>query len=140
MVDNTAITGIIVHKKENKMVKKAIIIGVLTWCVWVITTTAQAGELSKQHKNKQEIFDGITVGDAVTTIIGAGCTAVKEVNPILQGASPDGVIGFFIVRNVLHRKITETISVEWRDAWLNTTIGAQALVVASNVAVLAKHC
>ena len=112
---------------------------IITLCLG--TAVASATEpLSTEHQTKQGIFHGVTVGDAVTTIIGAGCVAVKEVNPLLQGASPVGIVGFFVVRNVLHQKITESISDKWRDTWLNTTIGAQALVVANNVMVLAKHC
>ena len=105
------------------------------------TAVASATEpLSTEHERKQRIFDGVSVGDAITTIIGAGCVTVKEVNPILQGASPAGIVGFFVIRNVLHQKITESIPEEWRTAWLNTSIGAQSLVVLNNVAVLAKHC
>ena len=95
---------------------------------------------AQRHERKQRIFDGVTIGDAVTTIIGAGCVTVKEVNPILQGASPAGIIGFFVIRNVLHRELTGAIPEEWRSAWLNTSIGAQSLVVLNNVAVIAKYC
>ena len=112
---------------------------IITLCLG--TAVASATEpLSTEHETKQRIFDGVTVGDAVTTIIGAGCVAVKEVNPILQGASPAHIVGFFVIRNVLHKQITESIPEEWRTAWLNTSIGAQSLVVLNNVAVLAKHC
>ena len=105
------------------------------------TAVASATEpLSTQHEKKQRIFDGVTVGDVITTIIGAGCVTVKEVNPLLQGASPAGIIGFFVIRNVLHQRITESIPQEWRTAWLNTSIGAQSIVVVNNIAVLAKYC
>jgi dihydrodipicolinate synthase/N-acetylneuraminate lyase len=113
----------------------------LVMALALATATASAGEpLSTEHERKQRIFDGVTVGDAVTTIIGAGCVAVKEVNPLLQGASPAGIVGFFVIRNVLHQKITESIPEEWRTAWLNTSIGAQSVVVVNNVAVLSKYC
>ncbi len=114
---------------------------ILVMALCLGTAVASATEpLSTQHETKQGIFHGVTVGDAVTTIIGAGCVAVKEVNPLLQGASPAGIVGFFVIRNVLHQRITESIPAEWRTAWLNTSIGAQSLVVLNNVAVLAKHC
>jgi hypothetical protein len=121
--------------------KRTVIVALaIYWLLIIGTTIAQAEELNQQHQTKQGIFHGVTVGDAVTTIIGAGCVAVKEVNPILQGASPVGIVGFFVARNVIHQKITESIPEHWRDAWLNTSIGAQSLVVLNNVAVLAKYC
>ena len=114
---------------------------VIAMAICMATATASAGEpLSTEHERKQRIFDGVTIGDAVTTIIGAGCVTVKEVNPILQGASPAGIIGFFVIRNVLHRELTGAIPEEWRSAWLNATIGAQSLVVLNNVAVLMRYC
>ena len=65
----------------------------------------------------------------------------KEINPILNGASPAGVIGFFVVRNVAQEYITKNvIKEEWRDAWQNTWLGAQTLVVANNIAVIGKSC
>ena len=115
---------------------------------WLITTilvlataTAVAQEpLSQIEKQKSRWFDVATLGDAVTTIIGAGCSTVREVNPILQGASPAGVIGFFVVRNWLYHELTASIPSRWREIWLNSTIGVQTVVVVNNVAVLAKYC
>lgn len=105
------------------------------------TATVSAGEpLSMKHEQKSRWFDVATVGDVVTTIVGAGCVTVKEVNPILAGASPVGIVGFFVARNWLYHRVTESIPRTWRDAWLNTTVGAQSLVVLNNVAVLAKYC
>jgi len=81
------------------------------------------------------------VSDAVTTIVGAGCTAVKEVNPILNGANPAGIIGFFVARNIAQEYITkELIPDKWRATWQNTWLGAQTLVVINNVAVISKYC
>ena len=128
-------------KLANRM-RKTIIIGLAVyWLLIIGTTIAQAGELTEKQQQKQKWFHMATVGDAVTTIIGAGCTAVKEVNPILNGASPAGVVGFFVVRNVAQEYITKNIiKEEWRDSWQNTWLGAQSLIVASNIAVLMKHC
>ena len=107
----------------------------------LFTLTAQAKELNEQEKNKQKWFHIATVGDAVTTIIGTGCTAVKEINPILQGANPAGVIGFFVVRNMAQEYVTKNIITDkWRAAWQNTWLGAQSIVVISNVALLVKRC
>ena len=102
--------------------------------------STQDNVLTDEQEVKSRWFDLATVGDAVTTVIGLGCSTVKELNPILNGANPAGVAGFFVVRNVLYHKITASIPSEFRDAWLNTTIGAQTLVVLNNVAVIAKYC
>ena len=128
-------------KLANRM-RKTIIIGLAVyWLLIIGTTIAQAGELTEKQRQKQKWFHMATVGDAVTTIVGAGCVAVKEVNPILNGANPAGVVGFFVVRNVAQEYITKNIvKEEWRDSWQNTWLGAQSLIVASNVAVLMKHC
>ena len=105
------------------------------------TTIASASELTEQQQKKQKWFHIATVGDAVTTIIGAGCTAVKEVNPILNGANPAGIIGFFVARNIAQEYITkELIPDKWRATWQNTWLGAQTLVVINNVAVISKYC
>jgi len=115
---------------------------VITIYLVMMTSVAVAKEpFTPDDERRQQWFDIATVGDAVTTIVGAGCVTVKEVNPILQGASPVGIVGFFVVRNVAHRWITENwVSSEWRATWQNTWIGAQTLVVANNVAVLMKYC
>ena len=105
------------------------------------TTIASASELTEQEQKKQKWFHIATVGDAVTTIVGAGCTAVKEVNPILNGANPAGIIGFFVARNIAQEYITkELIPDKWRATWQNTWLGAQTLVVINNVAVISKYC
>lgn len=111
-------------------------------CVVMMTSIAVAKEpFTPADERRQTIFDLVTVGDVVTTVIGAGCVAVKEVNPILQGASPVGIVGFFVVRNVAHRWVTENlIDSKWRRSWQNTWIGAQSIVVVNNVAVLASRC
>ena len=107
----------------------------------VFTLTVQAKELTEQEKNKQKWFHIATVGDAITTIAGAGCVMVKEVNPILQGASPVGIVGFFVVRNITHEWITKNIiSDKWRSTWQNTWIGAQTLVVMNNLVLLSQRC
>ena len=114
---------------------------IIAMALMMATATAPAGEpLSPEHETKSRWFDIATVGDAVTTMVGLGCSTVREVNPILQGANPAGVIGFFVVRNVIYHELTASIPSEWRSAWLNTTIGAQTLVVANNVAVLMRYC
>lgn len=107
--------------------------------LWTATATAQE-PLDKNDKRLLMWFDVATLADAVTTIVGAGCSMVREVNPILQGASPAGTVGFFVIRNVLHRELTGRIPEEWRTAWLTTSIGAQTLVVVNNVGVLWKYC
>ena len=107
----------------------------------LFTLTAQAKELTEQEQNKQKWFHIATVGDAITTIVGASCTAVKEVNPILQGANPAGIVGFFVVRNITQEYITkELIPDKWRATWQNTWLGAQTVIVASNVALLIERC
>ena len=110
-------------------------------CLTLFTLTAQAKELTEQEQNKQKWFHMATVGDAITTIVGASCTAVREVNPILQGANPAGIVGFFVARNIAQEYITkELIPDEWRATWQNTWLGVQSAVVISNVALLAKRC
>ena len=114
---------------------------IIAMTISLATASASAQEpLSTEHERKSRWFDVATVGDVATTIVGLGCSTVRELNPILQGANPAGVIGFFVVRNVLYHKLTASIPPEYRDAWLNTTIGAQTLVVLNNVAVIGKYC
>jgi len=122
--------------------RKTIIIGLAVyWLLIIGTTIASASELTEQQQKKQKWFHIATVGDAVTTIVGAGCTAVKEVNPILNGANPAGIIGFFVARNIAQEYITkELIPDKWRATWQNTWLGAQTLVVINNVAVISKYC
>ena len=107
----------------------------------MFATSVSAKELTEQQKHKQKWFHWATVGDAVTTIIGTSCTAVKEINPILQGANPAGVIGFFVARNIAQQYVTkELIPDQWRNTWQNTWLGVQSAVVISNVALLIKRC
>jgi len=116
-----------------------IVVLFITLCVSTAVATAQE-PLSPEHEHKSRLFDVATVGDVATTIVGLGCSTIKELNPILKGANPAGVVGFFVVRNVLYHKLTASIPAHYRDAWLNTTIGAQTLVVLNNVAVIGRYC
>jgi len=107
----------------------------------LMMNTVQAGELTDKQLNKQKWFHIATVADAVTTIIGGTCVTVKEINPILKGADPTTVIGFFLARNIAQEYITkDVIPQEWRDTWQNTWIGAQSIVVVNNTRLLLKHC
>ena len=112
---------------------KAIIIVVFL----MFANTINATELTKQQKTKQNWFHALTVADAVTTIVGVSRGFVES-NAIM-GPSPDPatVIVFFVARNTLHHIATEQlIPTELKDAWLNTWIGAQAIVVLRNIAIL----
>lgn len=111
-------------------------------CLVMMTAVAVAKEpFTPEDQHRQQIFDLVTVGDVVTTIVGSTCVMVREVNPILQGASPVGIVGFFVARNVAHRWVTEHwVSSEWRAKWQMTWIGAQSIVVANNVWVIGKYC
>ena len=105
--------------------------------VMMFATTVSAQELTDQQKTKQNIFHAVSVADAVTTIIGVSRGFV-EANGVL-GPSPDpqSVVVFFILRNTAHHVATERLIPDrWRDAWLNTWIGAQTIVVLRNIAVL----
>ena len=107
----------------------------------MLTLSTEAKELTDQEKQKQQWFHWVTLGDVVTTIAGASCVMVKEVNPILNGASPWGVVGFFVARNVAHEYITkDVIPDSWRATWQNTWIGAQTLVVVNNLVLLSQRC
>ena len=112
---------------------KAIVIAfVMMFCM-----TVSAQELTKQQQTKQNIFHAVSVADAVTTIVGVSRGFV-EANGVL-GPSPDpaSVIVFFIARNTAHHlATTHLIPNQWRDAWLNTWIGAQTIVVLRNIAIL----
>ena len=105
--------------------------------ITMLTVTVSAQELTKQQQTKQNIFHAVSVADAVTTIIGVSRGFV-EANGVL-GPSPDpqSVVVFFILRNTAHHvATTRLIPNQWRDAWLNTWIGAQTIVVLRNIAVL----
>ena len=107
----------------------------------MVLNTTQAGELTDREQHKQKWFHIATVADAVTTIVGGTCVAVKEINPILKGADPTTVIGFFVARNIAQQYITaELIPEHWRNTWQNTWIGAQSIVVINNTRLLLKHC
>ena len=112
---------------------KAIIVAV----VMMFATTVSAQELTNSQKTKQNIFHAVSVADAVTTIVGVSRGFV-EANGVL-GPSPDpqSVVVFFILRNTAHHvATTHLIPDRWRDAWLNTWIGAQTIVVLRNIAIL----
>lgn len=110
-------------------------------CLVLNTAVASAQEpLSTEDKRLLRWFDVATLGDAVTTVVGLGCATVREVNPLLAGANPLGVAGFFVVRNLLHRELTEWIQPRHREIWLWSSIGAQSTVVVSNVLTLAEWC
>ena len=118
---------------------KKLIVGVMI--VLSIAWNTQAKELTVKEQNKQQWFHLATLGDVVTTIAGASCVTIKEVNPILNGASPVGIVGFFVARNIAHEYITkELIPDKWRSAWQNTWIGAQTAVVINNAVLIAKLC
>ena len=105
--------------------------------ITMLTVTVSAQELTKQQQTKQNIFHAVSVADAVTTIVGVSRGFV-EANGVL-GPSPDpaSVIVFFIARNTAHHlATTHLIPNQWRDAWLNTWIGAQTIVVLRNIAIL----
>ena len=107
----------------------------------VLTLNTEAKELTDQEKQKQQWFHIVTLGDVATTIAGASCVMVKEVNPILNGAQPVGIIGFFVARNIAHEWITKNIiSDKWRATWQNTWIGAQSIVVLNNLVLLSQRC
>ena len=112
---------------------KAIIVAV----VMMFATTVSAQELTKQQQTKQNIFHALSIADAVTTMVGVSRGFV-EANGVL-GPSPDpqSVVVFFILRNTAHHvATTRLIPNQWRDAWLNTWIGAQTIVVLRNIAIL----
>ena len=105
--------------------------------VMMFSVTVSAQELTNSQKTKQNIFHAVSVADAVTTIVGVSRGFV-EANGVL-GPSPDPatVVVFFVLRNTAHHVATERlIPVKWRDAWLNTWIGAQTVVVLRNIAIL----
>lgn len=112
---------------------------VLITVIMVSHTPAQACDcvVTDQQLIKQNVFHALTVADAVTTMVGVSRGFV-ETNGVL-GASPDpgSVIVFFIARNTLHHlATTHIIPDQWRDAWLNTWIGAQSIVVLRNIHLL----
>ena len=120
------------------MLKRLMMVVVLM-CHLTLPVTAGT-PLAEEDKRLLMWFDVATIGDAVTTIVGAGCVMVKEVNPILQGASPGATVAFFVARNFIHRMVTKAVPEHRREAWLKMSIGAQMVVVANNVMVLAKYC
>ena len=112
---------------------------VLITVITVSHTPAQACDcgVTDQQRVKQNVFHALTIADGLTTIVGVSRGFV-ETNGVL-GASPDpgSVIAFFIARNTLHHlATTHIIPDQWRDAWLNTWIGAQSIVVLRNIHLL----
>jgi hypothetical protein len=108
---------------------------------WIIIGVASIGiakadELTSDQQTKQNIFHGLTVADAVTTIIGVG-QGLVEMNPIL-GAAPEPVtvVTFFVARNILHELATKKMPEKYRDNWLFGSVLLQAGAVVNNIARL----
>jgi hypothetical protein len=98
--------------------------------------SASATELTEQQETRQNIFHGLSVADAVTTIIGVGQGFV-EMNPILGVApEPVTVVTFFVARNILHQWATEKMPDQYRDGWQIGSIFLQAGAVINNVLTL----
>lgn len=98
--------------------------------------SASATELTPDQQTKQNIFHGLTVADAVTTIIGVG-QGLVEMNPILGVApEPVTVVTFFVARNILHELATKKMPEKYRDNWLFGSVLLQAGAVVNNIARL----
>ena len=98
--------------------------------------SASADELTKQQETRQNIFHGLSVADAVTTIVGVGAGLV-EMNPILGVApEPVTVVTFFVARNILHEMTTRKLPEKYRDNWLIGSIFLQAGAVVNNLMVI----
>ena len=118
--------------------KTTITLLVVYWIMIGMATikSASAEELTPEQQTRQNIFHGLTVADAVTTIIGVG-QGLVEMNPIL-GAAPEPitVVTFFVARNILHHVATEKMPDKYRDNWLIGSIFLQAGAVVNNLARL----
>ena len=115
-----------------------IIMLVVYWLAIGMATikSASADELTKQQETRQNIFHGLSVADAVTTIVGVGA-GLAEMNPILGVApEPITVITFFVARNILHQIATEKMPEKYRDGWQIGSIIFQAGAVVNNLMVL----
>ena len=121
------------------MTKKiTIILLVVYWIMIGMATikSASADELTEQQETRQNIFHGLSVADAVTTIIGVGA-GLAEMNPILGVApEPITVVTFFVARNILHEITTKKLPEQYRDNWLIGSIFLQAGAVVNNLMVL----
>ena len=121
------------------MTKKiTIILLVVYWIMIGMATikSASADELTPEQQTRQNIFHGLSVADAVTTIIGVGA-GLAEMNPILGVApEPITVVTFFVARNILHEITTKKLPEQYRDNWLIGSIFLQAGAVVNNLMVL----
>lgn len=98
--------------------------------------SASATELTPEQETKQNIFHGLSVADAVTTIVGVGA-GLAEMNPILGVApEPVTVVTFFVARNILHEMTTKKLPDKYRDNWLIGSIFLQAGAVVNNLMIL----
>ena len=115
-----------------------IIMLVVYWLAIGMATikSASADELTPEQETRQNIFHGLSVADAVTTIVGVGA-GLAEMNPILGVApEPITVITFFVARNILHQIATEKMPEKYRDGWQIGSIIFQAGAVVNNLMVL----
>lgn len=115
-----------------------IIMLVVYWLAIGMATikSASADELTPEQETRQNIFHGLSVADAVTTIVGVGA-GLAEMNPILGVApEPVTVVTFFVARNILHEMTTKKLPEKYRDNWLIGSIVLQAGAVVNNLMVL----
>ena len=119
--------------------KRTIITSLVVYWLLIIGGTinmAKAEPLTEDQQTKQNIFHGLTVADAVTTIIGVG-QGLVEMNPILGAApEPGTVVTFFVARNILHELATKKMPDKYRDNWLFGSVLLQAGAVVNNIARL----
>lgn len=118
--------------------KITIIMLVVYWIAIGMVTikSASATELTPEQETKQNIFHGLSVADAVTTIVGVGA-GLAEMNPILGVApEPVTVVTFFVARNILHEMTTKKLPEKYRDNWLIGSIVLQAGAVVNNLMIL----
>ena len=119
--------------------KRTIITSLVVYWLLIIGGTinmAKAEPLTEDQRTKQNIFHGLTVADAVTTIIGVGKGFV-ETNGIL-GAAPEPVtvVTFFVARNILHEITTKKLPDKYKDNWLVGSIVLQAGAVLNNLRLI----
>jgi len=115
-----------------------IIMLVIYWLAIGMATikSASADELTPEQETRQNIFHGLSVADAVTTIVGVGA-GLAEMNPILGVApEPITVVTFFVARNILHEITTKKLPEKYRDNWLIGSIVLQAGAVVNNLMIL----
>ena len=119
--------------------KKTIITSLVVYWLLIIGGTinmAKAEPLNQDQRTKQNIFHGLTVADAVTTIVGVG-KGLVESNGILGVApEPITVVTFFVARNILHEITTNNLSEKYRDNWLIGSIVLQAGAVVNNLLLI----